>query len=85
MTRAIPKSAATKIASRLSTKGQITIPAEARTALGLQAGDLVSYEIRENEIALKRVEPFDAAFHAALSTTLHEWQSAADEEAFRDL
>lgn len=82
---AIPKAITPNIASRLSAKGQITIPAEARAALRLQAGDLISYEIREGEIALKRVDPFDAAFHAALSTTLHEWQSEADEEAFRDL
>jgi len=31
------------------------------------------------------VEPFDRAFHAALSETLTEWSSAEDEEAFRDL
>ncbi len=31
---------------------------------------------------LKRTEPFDAAFHAALSATLDEWSSPEDEEAF---
>ena len=71
--------------SRLSSKGQITIPANARAAIGLSTGDLVSYEIRDGEIALKRVEPFDAAFHLALSTTLIEWNSEADNEAFNDL
>lgn len=45
----------------------------------------MGYEIRDDEVVLRRVEPFDAAFHAALSVTLEEWSSPEDEEAFRDL
>ncbi len=71
--------------SRLSSKGQVTIPSEVRESLRLVAGDLVEYEVRAEEVVLKRIEPFDAAFHAALSTTLDEWSSPEDEEAFRDL
>lgn len=71
--------------SKLSSKGQVTIPSEVRESLGLGTGDLVGYEIRGEEVVLKRVEPFDAAFHAALSATLEEWGSPEDEEAFRDL
>jgi hypothetical protein len=40
----------------------------------------VGYEIRGEEVLLSRVEPFDAAFHAALSATLEEWSSPEDEE-----
>jgi len=36
-------------------------------------------------VILKRVEPFDAAFHQALSASLDEWDSPEDDEAFRDL
>jgi antitoxin PrlF len=71
--------------SRLSSKGQVTIPSEVREFLRLGAGDLVSYEVRGGEAVLKRIEPFDAAFHASLSATLDEWSSPEDEEAFRDL
>jgi antitoxin PrlF len=71
--------------SRLSSKGQVTIPSEVRESLRLGAGDLVSYEVRGEEAVLKRIEPFDAAFHASLSATLDEWSSPEDEEAFRDL
>jgi AbrB family looped-hinge helix DNA binding protein len=71
--------------SRLSSKGQVTIPAELREAVGLHAGDVVAYELRDEGIYLARVEPFDAAFHAALSATLDEWTSAEDDEAFREL
>jgi hypothetical protein len=41
--------------------------------------------MEENVVKLKRLEPFDAAFHAALSGTLDEWATEEDEEAFRDL
>jgi len=71
--------------SKLSSKGQVTIPSEVRDSLGLGTGDLVGYEIRGEEVVLKRVEPLDAVFHAALSGTLEEWGSPEDEEAFRDL
>jgi hypothetical protein len=33
-------------------------------------------------VYLKRVEPFDVAFHQALAQTLSEWASDEDEEAF---
>ncbi len=72
--------------SKLSSKGQVTIPKEVRESLGLQPGDFVTYEIAGNDSAiLRRVEPFDAAFHLAASETLEEWGSQEDEEAFRDL
>ena len=71
--------------SKLSSKGQITLPREVRKALEAQPGDTITYEVENNEVKLKRLEPFDAAFHAALSSTLDEWATEADEEAFRDL
>ncbi|MBI3358964.1 MAG: AbrB/MazE/SpoVT family DNA-binding domain-containing protein [Nitrospirae bacterium] len=71
--------------SSLSSKGQVTIPKKVRDVLGLEPGDLVNYEIQDSGVTLKRVEPFDAAFHAALSNTLSEWATPEDEEAFRDL
>jgi hypothetical protein len=37
------------------------------------------------KVVLKRIEPFDATFHTALSETLVEWSSPEDEQAFRDL
>lgn len=71
--------------SRLSSKGQITLPRQVRKALGAEPGDTIAYEMGENVVTLKRLEPFDAAFHAALSGTLDEWGTEEDEEAFRDL
>lgn len=71
--------------SRLSSKGQVTIPQQVRESIGLQPGDLVSYEVLDQFVLLRRVEPFDTTFHAALSETLDEWASPEDEAAFHDL
>ncbi|MBC7543078.1 MAG: AbrB/MazE/SpoVT family DNA-binding domain-containing protein [Candidatus Sericytochromatia bacterium] len=71
--------------SRLSSKGQVTIPQPVRQAIGLRPGDLVGYEVRDGIVTLTRIEPFDGAFHASVSQTLGEWASPADEAAFRDL
>jgi len=72
--------------SKLSSKGQVTIPKEVRKSLGLETGDFVTYEITDDSTAiLRRVEPYDASFHLAVSETLEEWGSEEDDEAFRDL
>ena len=71
--------------SRLSSKGQVTIPREIRAALHLEAGDLVAYDLKDGKAILRRAEPFDAAYHSALSETLEEWGSVDDDKAFRDL
>ena len=71
--------------SKISSKAQITLPRKVREALGAKAGDLIIYEVEGDVVRLKRLEPFDAAFHQALSKTLDEWATAEDEEAFRDL
>ncbi|MBI2964113.1 MAG: AbrB/MazE/SpoVT family DNA-binding domain-containing protein [Deltaproteobacteria bacterium] len=71
--------------SKLSSKGQVTIPKEVRDAIGVQAGDSVAYEVRGRLALVRKVEPFDRAFHSALSKTLGEWASPEDDEAFRDL
>ena len=73
------------LTNRISSKGQVTLPKRVRQTLGAKPGDLIAYEIEGNVVTLKRVDPFDAAFHAALSQTLGEWNTAEDEEAFGGL
>jgi antitoxin PrlF len=74
-----------QLSSRLSVKGQITVPKEIRDLLALKPGDVIAYEVRNGTVILRRAEPFDTAFHEALSATLDEWATPEDEEAFRDL
>ena len=73
------------LASKLSSKGQVTIPRPVREKLGAKPGDSIVYELEGHIVRLRRLEPFDAAFHAALAQTLDEWDTPEDEEAFRDL
>ena len=44
----------------LSSKGQITLPAAARRALGLRPGDRVIVEERKEEIVIRRARDFFA-------------------------
>jgi AbrB family looped-hinge helix DNA binding protein len=74
-------------ASKVTTKGQVTIPKEVRERLQVHAGDVIAYEFQEDgQVVVRKMEPFDAGWHRALSTTVaDEWNSPEDEEAFGDL
>lgn len=71
--------------ARLTSKGQVTVPKEVRTRLQLEPGDVLSYELEGDEVRVRKVARFDAAWHRALVATLEEWNSPDDTEAFRDL
>jgi len=74
-------------ASKITTKGQVTIPKAVRERLRVGAGDVIVYEFQENGlVVVRKMDPFDAGWHRALSSTLaDEWNSAEDDEAFGDL
>ncbi|HXF45100.1 MAG TPA: type II toxin-antitoxin system PrlF family antitoxin [Burkholderiaceae bacterium] len=71
--------------SRLTEKYQATIPLPVRRALRLDKGDRVAFEIRGGEVILRRATPLDVEFARAVSATLSEWASRADERAYADL
>ncbi len=71
--------------STLTTKGQATIPAEVRKELDLHSGDKVAFTIKNHQVFIKKITPFDAKYHKVLSTQLSEWASEADEEGYHDL
>lgn len=71
--------------SKISIKGQVTIPVTIRKAMDIGPGDLIAYELQGKTVQLKKIEPFDAAYHTAIAETLEEWNSPEDEEAFNDL
>ncbi len=71
--------------SRLTSKFQATIPLPVRTALGIKQGDAVAFEVENGLVRLTRASPRDIAFAQAVEGTLSEWESAADDEAYRAL
>lgn len=73
------------LASKISSKGQVTLPKEVRRTLRAQPGDLIEYSVEQGVVTLRRIEPIDLAYHAALTGTLSEWESPEDDEAFADL
>ncbi len=71
--------------SRLTSKFQATIPLPVRAALGIKQGDAVAFEVENGLVRLSRASPRDVAFAHAIEGTLSEWDSPADNEAYRGL
>ncbi len=72
--------------SRLTSKGQATVPALVRKKLHLKPGDTVIFEESETGlVCLRKAEPLDLEFLSSLEKTLSEWNSENDDRAYRDL
>jgi antitoxin PrlF len=71
--------------SRITSKGQTTIPRQVREKLALRPGDLVVYEFDDDAVRLRKQMPLDVAYLRAVQTTLSEWDSPEDAAAFDDL
>jgi len=72
--------------AKVSSKGQMTIPAEIRENLQLKTGDTVSWDLKlDGSVSVRKVRPLDIDYISALSGTLPEWNSVEDEEAYHDL
>lgn len=77
--------AKSKLISKVTQKYQATIPQAIRNELGIEKGDSVAFEIQEEGVLIKKVSPMDWEYLAAISDTMSEWSSVADEEAYSDL
>ena len=71
------------IISKLTSKAQTTIPLPIRSALGLQPGDELLYEIIDGQVILTKARR-DAATDDPFRT-FEEWRSEADTKAYADL
>lgn len=72
--------------AKISSKGQVTIPADVRKKMHLETGDTVAWESSDDgRIWVRRIEPLDLDYLSAVSGTLSEWNSSEDDEAYRDL
>ena len=72
--------------SKITSKYQATIPKEVRKILHLHPGDSITFHVtKEGTVIIKRTQPLDKEYLRALDTTLSEWQSESDEEAYEHL
>lgn len=71
--------------SKLTQKYQTTIPSPVRKLLHLQAGDAVAFDMDDGVVFLRKARAIDFAFAKSLEETLNEWNSPADEAAYREL
>lgn len=71
------------IISKLTSKAQTTIPQSIRSALGLQPGDKLLYEIVDGQVILSKAGTGDTADDPFGS--FEEWHSEADARAYAEL
>ena len=74
-----------KLLSKVTSKGQTTIPVSVRKRLGLKSGDLVEFKVGKSGVMLSKADRLDAAFLKLAQQTFSDWNSKEDDEAFRDL
>lgn len=74
------------ISSRLTSKGQATIPKAVREELGLRSGDRIAFRIQTGRVEIARISTIDLEFAQAQESGLaEEWLAAEDEAAYGDL
>ena len=72
--------------SRITAKGQTTVPREIRDALNSQPGDLIAWDVGpDGRVAVRRIQPLDVEYLHAVQNTLSEWHTAEDEKAYGKL
>jgi AbrB family looped-hinge helix DNA binding protein len=71
--------------SKLTSKYQATIPGGVRKLLKLGKGDTVIFRREGGRVVLDKARPQDAAWASLAQSSLTEWNSPDDDEAFADL
>ena len=71
--------------SRITARGQTTIPKKIRDEAGLIEGDILAFEMAGEHLIVRKVAPRPDGYLQGLSETMTEWTSPEDEEAWRDL
>lgn len=72
--------------SKLTSKYQATIPQQVRQFLGLGKGDVVRFEIKDDQVILRKLDRTyrysaeDLAFMKLQEEALTEWQSDQDDD-----
>jgi len=73
------------LTSRISAKGQLTIPSEVRRRLRLRPGDTIAYAVSGETATIRKIDPLDAGFLRLANDSFADWSAPEADEAFRDL
>ena len=71
--------------SKITSRGQTTIPKSIRESAGLAEGDVIAFEIKGDHLLVYKVISGRDDYLAGFSKGLSEWNSPEDEEAWREL
>jgi antitoxin PrlF len=75
----------TLVLGKLTSKAQTTIPKGVREALGLKAGDVIAYEIKEGQVTLRKADAYREGYYDMLNRMFAYWGSPEDAEAYDGL
>jgi antitoxin PrlF len=74
------------VISKITAKGQTTVPQQVRAALNSKPGDMIAWEIEpDGRVAVRRIQPADVEYLQAVQGTLSEWRTPEDEQAYGKL
>ena len=68
------------LVSKISDKGQTTVPKIVRKTLKVVPGDLIKYEVREGSVNIKKLETEENIWLKSIESTLEEWQGSQDDD-----
>ena len=71
--------------AKITARGQTTIPKSVREAADLHEGDVIAFEVEDDHLRVYKIAPGRDEYLHGLSSTMNEWASPEDEEAWRDL
>lgn len=75
------------LSSTLGQRGEVALPSEVRKILDLKMGDKLIFDIHDHQVTIskKNIQREDELYYSALSSTLNEWNSDDDEQAYSNL
>lgn len=73
--------------STVTTKFQATVPKAVRAYLGIGRGDRIIYDVDERHhlVTIRKASASDMDYLKSIESTLAEWNSSLDDEAYADL
>lgn len=69
-----------KAVATVTSKGQLTLPKSVRTALGIQAGDTLEFEVRSGHAEIRPSKPWGSSAGALKHFLPKDWKAPTVEE-----